>query len=369
MPRMTTTARRAFAALMIATLAQLTGVFTPPARAADPHYVIADNDYAGPGGTDLQALLVLLAGPDTTVLGATVVTGDQWRDEEVQRTLRFLEIAGVKNVPVVPGAELPLVNSKARMDQWEKAYGRLPWKGAWNDPKAGDPSIHGPHEIAPFDEGKPSTQAAAERAADFMIEQVHKYPHQVSIFEGGPMTNIALAIRLDADFASLAKDLVFMGAIIDSNLLQVTVSADAFSDFNLLFDPEAADIVLTAPWAKITAVGNVTNDATTTPELLKRVGETKTPLSDYLVKYAWKGLPLWDEMAAAVLVDPSLVTKRVSALMDVNLDHGMDYGRVHVWPEASAPHMGERPVDIVEKVDVDRFEQMFVQATQFKPKQ
>ena len=150
--------------------------------------------------------------------------------------------------------------------------------------------------------------------------------------------------------------------------MQVTVNADAYTDFNLLFDPEAADIVLTAPWARITAVGNVTNDASMTPELLKRVGETKTPLSDYLVKYAWKGLPLWDEMATAVLVDPSLVTKKVSALMDVNLDHGMDYGRVHVWPDASAPRMGERPVEIVREGRVDRF-RAFVQATQFQPKQ
>jgi inosine-uridine nucleoside N-ribohydrolase len=341
-----------------------------PAPAADqPRLVIADNDYTGPGGTDVQSMLLFLGAPDIKLLGVTVVTGDAWEKEEVQRALRFLEIAQVRDVPVVPGAEYPLVNTKARLNAWENAYGKLPWKGAWNDPKPGNPPVHGPDEIPSFEEGMPTTKPSPQRAADFMIEQVHKYPHQVSIFEGGPMTNIALAIRLDPEFASLAKELVFMGGIIDANLPQVTVNADNYTDFNMLFDPEAAHIVLTAPWAKITSVGNVTNDALTTPELLQRIGEKKTPLTDYLVKYAWKGVPLWDEMAAAILADPSLVTKQVSALMDVDLARGPDYGRVHVWPQEYAPHMGERPVNIVEKVDVDRFLNLFVRDAQSVPLQ
>ncbi|MBV8568789.1 MAG: nucleoside hydrolase [Methylobacteriaceae bacterium] len=340
-----------------------------PARADEPRLVIADNDYTGPGGTDLQSILLFLDAPDIRLLGVTVVTGDQWEKEEVQRALRFLEIANVKDVPVVPGAEVPLINTKARLNAWERTYGRLPWKGAWNDPKPGSSSVHGPDDIPPFEEGAPTTQPSPQRAADFLIEQVHKYPHQVSIYEGGPMTNLALAVRLDPQFASLAKELVFMGGIIDANLLQVTVNADNYTDFNLLFDPEAAHIVLTAPWAKITSVGNVTNDAVMTPDLLNEIAKKKSPLTDYIVKYAWKNVPLWDEMAAAVLVDPSLVTKETTALMDVDLARGVDYGRIHVWPQEYAPKLDERPVNIVEKVDVERFLKLFVRAAQFEPRQ
>ena len=54
--------------------------------------VIIDQDAAGPGGTDMQAILCLVNSPDAEVLGITVVTGDAWRDEEVQHTLRLMEI-------------------------------------------------------------------------------------------------------------------------------------------------------------------------------------------------------------------------------------------------------------------------------------
>lgn len=57
-----------------------------------------------------------------------------------------------------------------------------------------------------------------------MIEQVRKYPGQVSIYAAGAMTNIALAVRMDDDFAKLAKELVIMGGYVDVNMLQVSIS-------------------------------------------------------------------------------------------------------------------------------------------------
>ena len=74
--------------------------------------VIIDQDAAGPGGTDMQAILALVNSPETDVLGITVLTGDAWRDEEVQHTLRLMEIIGRRDIPVVPGAAFPLVSSK-----------------------------------------------------------------------------------------------------------------------------------------------------------------------------------------------------------------------------------------------------------------
>lgn len=62
--------------------------------------VIIDQDAAGPGGTDMQSILALINSPDTQVLGITVVTGDAWRDEEVQHTLRLMEIIGRRDIPV-----------------------------------------------------------------------------------------------------------------------------------------------------------------------------------------------------------------------------------------------------------------------------
>src|SRR5205823_5814050 len=59
--------------------------------------------------------------------------------------------------------------------------------------------------------GQPTTKPADEDAAHFLIRMVHKYPNEVTIYEGGPMTNLALAISLEPQFPQLAKELVFMG--------------------------------------------------------------------------------------------------------------------------------------------------------------
>ena len=83
-----------------------------PSWAAARRKVIVDQDCAGPGGSNLQTLLVLIQSPQVDVLGITVVSGDQWRDEEVAHTLRLFEIIGRTDIPVVPGAVFPLVRRR-----------------------------------------------------------------------------------------------------------------------------------------------------------------------------------------------------------------------------------------------------------------
>src|ERR1700691_4559124 len=69
--------------------------------------IIINEDCSGPGGSNMQTLLVLIQSPQVEVLGITVVSGDQWRDEEVAHTLRLLEIIGRTDIPVVPTAVFP----------------------------------------------------------------------------------------------------------------------------------------------------------------------------------------------------------------------------------------------------------------------
>src|ERR1700726_404517 len=85
--------------------------------------IIIDQDGAGPGGTDQQAILMLIQSPQTEVLGITVVTGDAWLKSEVAHTLRTLELIGRTDIPVVPGAEYPLVRRKRETELWEQRYG------------------------------------------------------------------------------------------------------------------------------------------------------------------------------------------------------------------------------------------------------
>src|SRR5579863_9168945 len=156
-------------------LAVLCAVCAFASFAQTKHKVIIDQDAAGPGGTDMQAILSLENSPDTDVLGITVLTGDAWRDEEVQHTLRLMEIIGRRDIPVVPGAAFPLVSSKEYIAKWETIHGKVVYQGAWNFSPGG--KAHGPAEIPPMKEGNPTIKAANEDAAHFMVRMVRKYPH------------------------------------------------------------------------------------------------------------------------------------------------------------------------------------------------
>ena len=154
---------------------------------------------------------------------------------------------------------------------------------------------------------------------------------------------------------SLAKEIVLEGGKLDTDMARVTGNTDYATDFNFLFDPEAAHIVLTAPWKRVTVLGNVSSSARATPELVDRIGAAGTPVARYLRSYARLGQPLWDEITVAVAIDPSLVTDEVVARMDVDTLPGGDYGRTLVWKDEVAPGRGERPVHIVRAVDTARF--------------
>src|SRR5579862_456028 len=140
--------------------------------------IIIDQDAAGPAGTDQQSILLLIQSPQTEVLGVTVVTGDAWLKEEVAHTLRMLEIIGRPDIPVVPGAEYPLVRRKDETELWEQQYGSVACLGAWT------PRVYHPaDQLGEMPEGKPTTKPSDEDAAHFMVRMVHKYPHEVTIYE------------------------------------------------------------------------------------------------------------------------------------------------------------------------------------------
>jgi len=334
---------------------------TQPVSAAPQRLAIIDNDWSVAGGA--MAVMPLIANPDIKVLGLTAVIGDSYVPDSIAHTLRFLEIIHRGDMPVIAGANTPLIRTKTEFDAWQRQYGSLPYTGAWTDPKPGEPAI-GPDDLSPMKEGPTLLKAAPGIAAEYLIEQTKAHPGEIEILAAGPLTNVALAVRLDAGFAARVKTLVIMGGLVDTNQQQITDNANFNTDFNFMIDPEAADIVLSAGFRKILIVGAVSNSAKLTQPMVDTVSQVKTPLTDYYARNAWVGLPLWDELAAAIMADPTLITRSTEAYMRVNLDHGVDYGRAHVWPESTRPRTGERKVTIVDAVNLDRFYRNFFGALQ-----
>ena len=321
--------------------------------------VIIDQDAAGPGGTDQQSILLLIQSPQTEVLGVTVVTGDAWLKDELAHTLRMLEIIGRTDIPVVRGAEYPLLRRKEEVELWEQGYGTVHWIGAWTPHW-----YHPADQLGEMPEGKPATKPLDEDAAHFLVRMVRKYPHQITIYEGGPMTNLALAIAIDPEFASLAKELVFMGASLNPKTDDPEFVNTPRREFNLWFDPEAAHIVLTAPWKKIVCTTvDISVKTRMTQELIDRVKAGDTPSARYIGTYSrlhGSYNYLWDELAALAWLDPSLITAKETRFLDMNLNHGAAYGDTLSWTEQDKPKLVGPPVEIQVDLDKQRFYDEFV---------
>src|ERR1700692_3716475 len=98
-------------------------IASSPAFAQQLRKVVINQDCSGPGGSNMQTLLTLIQSPQVVVLGITVVSGNQWRDEEVAHTLRLLELIGRTDIPVVPGAVFPLVHRRREAQLWQGGRG------------------------------------------------------------------------------------------------------------------------------------------------------------------------------------------------------------------------------------------------------
>jgi inosine-uridine nucleoside N-ribohydrolase len=329
-----------------------------PLCAQSKRKVIIDQDAAGPGGTDMQAILALINSPETDVLGITVLTGDAWRDEEVQHTLRLLEIIGRTDIPVLPGAAFPLVSSKEYIARWETLYGKVVYQGAWNFAKGH--AVHGPYEIPPLPEGAPSIKASNEDAAHFMVRMVHQYPHEVTVYAAGPMTDLALAIALDPHFPELVKELIVMGGSINPVSDDPEFHLSPRREFNFWMDPEASHAVLHAHWPRfVLTTVDISIKTRMEKNLIAQVAKSNTPAAQYVAKYAEANY-LWDELAAAAWLDPTIITKWQKIYMDVEVDHGASYGDTLAWAPGQQPGMGESLVEVQDDLDKEKFYKEYV---------
>jgi inosine-uridine nucleoside N-ribohydrolase len=221
-----------------------------------------------------------------------------------------------------------------------------------------------PYWVPPLPEGAPTTHAAKESAVSFLLRMVHTYPHQVTIIAAGPMTDLALAAKLDPQFAALARQLIFMGGSFNPVPADTPFAQEYDNnprqEFNMRFDPEAASIVLHQPWSRIIEVPvDPTSPTLMSKKLIGEVAKGRAPFDPYLAKFG-QVYPLWDEAAVAVWLDPSLITREKTLLVDIDTSFTANYGATLSWPVGTGPGLGERPVRVVFTLDVPRLNSLVV---------
>jgi len=330
--------------------------------AAEPRKIIIDDD-----GFGLMHHMFLNA-PDVEVLGITEVSGNTWVNRGTAMALKGVEIHGDTSIPVVEGATYPLVNSEALAERFESLYGRLVWKGAWmkdwvEPTQQSQPPYFGPNDPVTLPDGNPSIEPANEIAANFLIRMVREYPGEVTIVATGPMTNLALAQRLDPAFAELAKELVYMGGSLGPRQVLDNRAAGEFArefvnsprrEFNVFWDPEAASIVARSPWQRITMIPVDPSTATQLSETLKaRLADGAAPALAEKITSLEPGFPLWDEIAAGVWLDPTIATETTLLYVDFDTEFGPGYGNTLSWSEGYQPGLGEQLAEVVLAVDPD----------------
>lgn len=296
---------------------------------------------------DGVALLMLAKSPKVELLGVTCVTGNSWEEEGTAYTIRQMELAGIKNVPVFEGIKYPLRpqrHANFELERKQCGMGHDAWLGSLNLP-----------EPASWDEAyqklyksKPALKPASQTAVQFIIDTVRKYPNEVTIAAIGPCTNLACAIRIAPDIVPLVKRVVYMGG---SFFQQGNVTPSA--EFNWWIDPEAAQITVRSAFKEQIIFGlDVCEKVVFKKEhydrLLKSIGDNSlsqmlrnTFVGQSFAKNKDFTHYIWDVLVAAAIIDPSVITQERTCPIDINTQFGVSYGQslayVGKGPEGCQP--------------------------------
>ena len=335
-------------ARMLACMAALAaaGVRAQPAAV---HHVIVDTDFALPPQDDGLALAFALNSPEIDIVGITTVAGNFNLARANADALRMLEIAGRTSIPVYAGAKRPLAHEP-------DAYARSHYGTWWSD----DPP--------PAPAGRFATlQLQREGAADFIARTVTAQPGEIEILAIGPLTNIATALRSNPAVARAVKRITIMGGAI-ARLPDGGGNITPTAEFNFWVAPEAARIVLRSGAPIELSPLNVSMKTSFTKDAFDRVVAARTPVTQLIDRQMAARFAsdaqfhphMYDEVAAATIVDPGLV-KKMTLIVDVDDQHGIDYGAsiggLEPWPGAE----GANTIDVQYEIDNARFMRLFVE--------
>ncbi|WP_303323452.1 nucleoside hydrolase [Actinomyces radicidentis] len=255
--------------------------------------IILDCD---PGHDDAAAIILALGNPSIELLGVTTVGGNQTLAKITRNAQRVLALCGREDVPVHAGAARPLLH------EVETA-----------------PEIHGESGLDGVELPEPSVELAPGPAASYIVETVMAAePGTITLVGTGPLTNLALAARLEPRIVERVHEVVVMGGgYPETNWTPA-------AEFNIWVDPEAASIVFDEPWP-LTMVGlDLTHQALCTPEAEAGIREIDSDLARaflglmaffrkaYQQNQAFEHPPVHDPCTIAYLIDPEVVRTRVA---------------------------------------------------------
>lgn len=254
-----------------------------------PTPIILDCD---PGHDDAIALLLAWGNPEIELLGVTTVAGNQTLSKVSHNALSVARVAGITEIPFAEGSAVPLVR-----------------------PLAVAASVHGESGLDGPKLPEPILSLDKRHAIDLIIDLVMaREPGTVTLVATGPLTNIALAVRKEPLLVNRVKEVVIMGGAINGG------NWSPVAEFNIVVDPEAAQVVFNAGW-KVTMVGlDVTHRALATEEVKARIAAVGTKPATFVIELldffgetylrtqGFTAPPVHDVCAIARVIDPTMIS-------------------------------------------------------------
>jgi inosine-uridine nucleoside N-ribohydrolase len=278
---------------------------------------------------DGVAMMMLANHPDIELLGVTIVPGNTWLSEGTAYAIRQLEVIDRRDIPVALGIRYPLRTGRYEtMEVERKMFGfSSSYIGCFSRI---EPASYLDVYRSEFG-GRSKIKLADKHAVDFLIDTIKANPGEVTVMPIGPCTNLAIAIRMAPEIIPLIKRVVYMGGAFDT-----PGNTTPAAEFNWWFDPEAAKMCVRTPFADQLIVGlDVCEKYRFNKKLFDRITAVNKPVAKlFKEKYGpsfRKDLSytrlVWDTIAAAIVIDPTLIIEEQTRWVDVNSDYGLDYGR------------------------------------------
>jgi ribosylpyrimidine nucleosidase len=290
-----------------------------------------------PGHDDAINIMLAHAYPELELVGISVVAGNQTIEKTTVNALNVCQYLGIMDVPVAAGCGNAMVK-----------------------PREICPEIHGTTGIdGPTFE--PLVKKADPRhGVQLMIDTLMAAEdHEIMVVPTGPLTNVAMALRMEPRIIPKIKRIVLMGGSYQNG--NVTPAAE----FNIHCDPEAAYVVFTSG-VPITMVGlDVTRKVLCYPEIVDRMAKIDNKASHLFVDlmrffnktqkevFGWEGGPTHDPVTCASIIDPELLTTRFCHV-SVDIKSEESYGRTNA-DIFEFFRRGEPNCDVAVDINVERF--------------
>lgn len=268
--------------------------------------IILDCD---PGHDDAVAIMMAAIHPKIDLLGITIVAGNQTLEKTTINALNVCQYLDI-DTKVYAGCGIPMVREKQIIA----------------DDIHGESGLDGPV----FD---PLTRKVEDKhAVDYIIETLMDSDGDITLVPTGPLTNIAMAMRMQPKIVDKIKEIVLMGGAYQ--LGNVTPAAE----FNILVDAEAAHVVFTSGRPIVMMGLDLTRQALCYPSIVERMGKIDTKAAQLFADlmrffgqqqkavFGWEGGPLHDPTCIAYLIDPSSIEVK-PMYTEVEIRSEKSYGR------------------------------------------